>query len=87
MSTTTNRLRSRKKKPKAPRGAADVAANAAQAKFEQVRENAAEYYEQGREKVHGAMCSVEQYVREQPIKSVLIGAGIGLLYGRFWMRR
>jgi hypothetical protein len=29
----------------------------------------------------------EQYVRERPVKSVLIAAGIGLLFLRFWMRR
>ena len=37
--------------------------------------------------VRRAKRSVEQYVREQPLKSVLIAAGVGLVLGRFWMRR
>jgi ElaB/YqjD/DUF883 family membrane-anchored ribosome-binding protein len=61
--------------------------DAAQEKLEQVRENAAAYYQQQRDKVHGTLCDFEQYIREQPVKSVLIAAGVGLLFGRFWMRR
>ena len=61
--------------------------DAAQEKLREVRENATEYYEQGRDNAHGALCAFEQYVRAQPVKSVLIAAGVGLLFGRFWMRR
>ena len=61
--------------------------DAAQEKLEQVRENANEYYQQQRDKVHGTLCTFEQYIRERPVKSVLIAAGVGLLFGRFWMRR
>ena len=64
-----------------------IVKDAAQEKLEQVRENAAEYYQQRRDKVHGTLCDFEQYIREQPVKSVLIAAGVGLLFGRFWMRR
>jgi ElaB/YqjD/DUF883 family membrane-anchored ribosome-binding protein len=31
--------------------------------------------------------SLAQYVREQPLKSILIAAGVGLVLGRFWLRR
>jgi ElaB/YqjD/DUF883 family membrane-anchored ribosome-binding protein len=31
--------------------------------------------------------SFAQYVREQPLKSILIAAGVGLVLGRFWLRR
>ncbi len=61
--------------------------DAAQEKISQVRESATEFYEQGRDKIQGAKCTFQQYVRERPVKSVLIAAGIGLLFGRFWMRR
>ena len=61
--------------------------DAAQEKLRDVRENATEYYEQGRDNVHGVLCDFEQYVRARPVKSVLIAAGVGLLFGRFWMRR
>jgi len=64
-----------------------VARDAAQQKLKEVRENAAEYYELGRDSVHGVLCNFEQYVRERPVRSVLTAAGIGLLFGRFWMRR
>ena len=42
---------------------------------------------QGREKVRQVEQSIEQYIREQPLKSMLIAAGVGLVLGRFWMRR
>ena len=64
-----------------------IVRDAAQEQLGQVRENATEYYEQGRDNVHGVLCDVEQYVRARPVKSVLIAAGIGLLFGRLWMRR
>ena len=65
----------------------DIVKDAAQEQLGQVRENATECYEQGRDKVHGVGCDFEQYVRDRPVKSVLIAAGVGLLFGRFWMRR
>lgn len=64
-----------------------IVRDAAQEKLREVRETATEYYEQGRDDVHGVLCNFEQHVRARPIRSVLIGAGIGLLFGRFWMRR
>ena len=64
-----------------------IVTEAAQEKIGQVRENAAEYVEQGREQVHGVACVCEQYVRERPLRSILIAAGVGLLLGRFWTRR
>jgi ElaB/YqjD/DUF883 family membrane-anchored ribosome-binding protein len=65
----------------------DIVKDAAQEKLGQVREDATEYCEQGQDKVHGVLSNVEQYIRERPVKSVLIAAGVGLLFGRFWMRR
>jgi len=89
MSTTTDRLaaRARKKTKVLKKKAGDVAQDATQEALEHLRENAAEYYERGRETVEGAASAFERYVREQPIKSLLIAAGAGLLFGRFWMRR
>ncbi len=65
----------------------DIVRDAAQEKLEHVRENANECCQYGQDKVHGVASAFEQYIRERPVKSVLIAAGIGLLYGRFWMRR
>jgi len=64
-----------------------IAKDAAQEKLGQLREDASEYYERGRDKVRNVVHTVEQYVRERPLMSVLIAAGVGLLFGRFWKRR
>jgi ElaB/YqjD/DUF883 family membrane-anchored ribosome-binding protein len=61
--------------------------DAAQKKLGQVGDKASEYYEQGQEKVHGVACACEQFVRQRPLRSVLIAAGIGWLLGRFWKHR
>ena len=88
MSTTSDRLGAQAKEvSKDLKEMGDIVRDAAQEKIGQVRENAAEYVEQGREKVHGVACACEQYVRERPLRSILIAAGIGLLLGRFWTRR
>ena len=52
----------------------------------QMQDNASACYGRGRDKVHYTERSVDQFIREQPLKSVLIAAGVGLLLGRFWMR-
>jgi ElaB/YqjD/DUF883 family membrane-anchored ribosome-binding protein len=88
MSTTRDRLGAQANEvSKDLKEMGEIVRDAAQEKLGQVRENATEYYEQGRDNVHGVLCNFEQYVRARPVKSVLIAAGIGLLFGRFWMRR
>jgi len=59
----------------------------AQETLEQAADKAAEYYEQGRDTVHGAACACEQFLRERPLMSILIAAGVGWLFGRFWKHR
>ena len=61
--------------------------DAAQEKLGHVGEKAAEYYEQGRDSVHGVACACEQFVRQRPLRAVLIAAGVGLLLGLLWKRR
>jgi ElaB/YqjD/DUF883 family membrane-anchored ribosome-binding protein len=61
--------------------------DAAQEKIGQVGEKASEYCEQGRDNVHGAACACEQFVRQMPLRSVLIAAGVGWVLGRFWKHR
>lgn len=88
MSTTSDRLGAQAKTVSNDlKEMGDIVRDAAQEKLGQVRENATEYREQARDKIHGMLGSFEQYVRKRPVKSVLIAAGLGLLYGRFWMRR
>jgi ElaB/YqjD/DUF883 family membrane-anchored ribosome-binding protein len=49
--------------------------------------NASAVYDQGREKVREVSRTLERFIAEQPLTSVLIAAGVGLFLGRFWMRR
>jgi len=58
----------------------------AQQKYEELREQAGEYYEQGRQKAQEVQQSVEEYVREQPIKSLMIAAACGLVLGVLWKK-
>jgi ElaB/YqjD/DUF883 family membrane-anchored ribosome-binding protein len=68
-------------------GMGDVAKDVAQEKLEEFQENASAVYEQGRGKVREATRTLERFIAEQPLTSVLIAAGVGLFLGRFWMRR
>ena len=56
-------------------------------KFTDVRDQAAGYYKKGRKKASEWEEGVEDYIKEQPIKALLIAGGIGLLVGLFWRRR
>lgn len=47
----------------------------------QGQEAVAEYYQQGREHVLAWQQQLEHEVREKPIQSLLLAAGIGLLFG------
>ena len=52
----------------------------AQELMTQGKEVAAEYYEEGRNQVLAWQQHLENQVREKPLQSVCIAAGIGLLY-------
>lgn len=64
-----------------------IARDSAQEKVDDLRDTASEYYEMSREKVQEMERTFETYVRNQPVKSILIAASVGLLVGRFIMRR
>ena len=51
---------------------------AAKEKLGQAREAAAEYYQEGIEQVKKFEASFEEYVRENPVRSLLIAAGVSL---------
>ena len=53
----------------------------AQELMTQGKEVAAEYYEEGRNQVLAWQRQVENQVREKPLQSLLIAAGVGLLFG------
>ena len=54
--------------------------------YEHARDSAAEYYQAGKDKAVQWQENVEQYVREQPLKSVAIAAGVGVMLGFLWRR-
>lgn len=64
-----------------------TAVEALQEKFGELRETASEYYEQGKDKFGEVERSIENFIKEQPLKSLLIAAGAGWLLGRYCMRR
>lgn len=85
MSTTSDRLGEQAKVvTKDLQQMGDIARDAAREKVEELRENASGYYQQGQDKVQGVVSSFEQSIVQQPLKSVLIAVGVGLVLGRLW---
>jgi ElaB/YqjD/DUF883 family membrane-anchored ribosome-binding protein len=88
MSTANERLAKQAKDVKEDlREMRGTVRDAAQETVGQFGEAAAGYFEQGRDKDHGVACACEQFVRERPLSSVLMAAGVGWLFGRFGRRR
>ncbi|MDB5324302.1 MAG: hypothetical protein JWN40_5933 [Phycisphaerales bacterium] len=54
--------------------------------YQAAKESATEYYQAGREKAAQWEEQLENYVREQPVKALLIAAGVGAVIGAIWKR-
>lgn len=52
-----------------------------------VQSNASEYYQQGLKKAENLSHNVEMRIQKNPIQSLLIVAGVGLVMGALWNRR
>ncbi len=50
-------------------------------------ERISEYYEEGMEKAKKLEGNLETEIRKNPIRSLMIAAGVGLLLGALWRRR
>ena len=59
----------------------------AQEQYEGVRDTMAGYYEQGRDRAIELEHSLENRIREKPLSSLAIAAGLGFLVGMFCMRK
>jgi ElaB/YqjD/DUF883 family membrane-anchored ribosome-binding protein len=59
---------------------------AASQQYERARDTAEEYYNQGREKAQQWERNIEEYVQEQPIKALMIAAGVGIVFGILWKK-
>jgi ElaB/YqjD/DUF883 family membrane-anchored ribosome-binding protein len=64
-----------------------TARDAASEKLSDLKQHANEYYDQGRERAEEWEQSLEKYVQEKPIQSLLIAAGVGVVLGMLWKRR
>lgn len=60
--------------------------DAATEQYNNLRGQASEYFEEGRMRAQEWEQSIEQYVQEKPIQSILIAAGVGMLLGILWKR-
>jgi ElaB/YqjD/DUF883 family membrane-anchored ribosome-binding protein len=58
----------------------------AREKYEQISDQARNYYDQGRETAQQWEQSLEQYIQEKPLQSLMIAAGVGMLLGVLWKR-
>ncbi len=54
--------------------------------YDHLRQQATDYYEQGRARAEEFERGLEQYVQEKPIQSLLMAAGVGMLLGILWKR-
>ena len=55
--------------------------------YENVRQRASDYVQQGRERVMEWEEGIEGYVKDNPVRALLIAGGVGLLVGLLWRRR
>ena len=51
---------------------------------QQVSRTASEYYAQGREQLEDVSQSLEEHIRDKPLQSVLMAAGLGMLLALLW---
>lgn len=58
----------------------------AREQYDHLRQQAHDYYDQGVETASEWQDSLESYIQEKPIKSLLIAAGVGMLLGILWKR-
>jgi len=60
--------------------------DAAHEQYDRLAGQAHEYYDQGRKMAQDWEQGIESYVREKPVKALLMAAGVGVLLGVLWRR-
>jgi ElaB/YqjD/DUF883 family membrane-anchored ribosome-binding protein len=86
--TATGRLREQAREvTKELQEMGSTANDAVRENLGQLQDQASDYYQQGRNQACRAEHTFEQFIKDHPLKSVLIAASVGLFLGRFWMRR
>jgi ElaB/YqjD/DUF883 family membrane-anchored ribosome-binding protein len=66
---------------------AEAVRDTAQEVYEKGRAKANEVLDEGRARAREMGHGVQLMVQEQPVKSLLVAAGVGFLLGALWMRR
>jgi ElaB/YqjD/DUF883 family membrane-anchored ribosome-binding protein len=64
-----------------------LAKESVQEKLREIKERASDSYDDGKERLQELGERFARKVRESPMKSVLIAAGVGLALGAIWRRR
>ena len=67
--------------------AASAAKAAARAGLESLREGAVDYYEQGKQRLETLETKLRKRVQSEPIKSLVVAAAVGIVFGWIWKRR
>lgn len=62
------------------------AKDVAREQMEKLRQQASEYYEHSRRRAMEWEQNLEGYIQDQPVKSLLIAAGVGFVLGAIWKR-
>ena len=52
----------------------------------QVSDTVSEYYEQGREQIEHVGQYLEDHIRDKPVQSVLMAAGLGMIIAFLWRK-
>jgi ElaB/YqjD/DUF883 family membrane-anchored ribosome-binding protein len=88
MPTTSDRLRKQAKKvTKEIHKMSGAVKDAAQEKLRQIRQNGSDRYKQERGKINRAKRGVVLFIRDRPLQSALLAAGIGVVFGGLWLSR
>lgn len=66
---------------------AQRAKQAAEDAFNELKDRAGDYVDAGREKALALTGVIEQQIRERPVPSLAVAAGIGFALGLFYSRR
>lgn len=61
--------------------------NLASESLDSVRNTAVDYFEQGRAKAREMSGEMQDRIREEPTKALLVAVGLGFLIGALWRRR
>jgi len=86
--SAADRMRSQAQKVKSDlQEMGSIAGDVVQENLGQVRDTASEYFERQRDEVQRVEQTLVSYIKDRPIQSILISAGVGLFFGRFWRRR